>query len=151
MSKPQARLQTADPFPTTRLSVPNLARLVWRLRDDSIPHSVTIVHSAHEGEGELALSIAAARIARRGVKVAGPEPSTAFDLIEYGMRVGAKVVFCGELRRADDGRALRAAAHMGVRVVGIVTNQFFAEAQTIVKALGPWESCSLEFFSISFT
>ncbi|MBV8489189.1 MAG: hypothetical protein JO199_01575 [Candidatus Eremiobacteraeota bacterium] len=123
--------------------------MVWHLRDESIDHSVTIVHAKHDGEGELALSIAAARIARRGVKVAGPEPSTVFDLLEFGMRVGAKVVFCGELRRAEDGRALRAAAKMGVKVVGIVTNERFAEAQTIVKALGPWDHCHLEFFSIA--
>lgn len=40
-------------------------------------------------------------------------------------------------------------AAMGVRVVGIVTNPSFAEAQTIVKALGPWGNCNLEFFSIA--
>ncbi len=149
MPKAHVRLRPHDPYPTTQLSVPNLARLVWHLRDPGIAQSVTIVHAARDGEGELALSIAAARIVRNGVKVAGPEPWTAFDLVEYGIRVGAKVIFAGELRRAEDSRALRAAAHMGAKAVGIVTCGSFAEAQTMVKALGPWASCNLEFFSIA--
>ncbi|HTU82974.1 MAG TPA: hypothetical protein VMF61_12640 [Candidatus Acidoferrales bacterium] len=149
MGKLPARPQLHDQFPTTRLSVPNLARLVWHLRDASIQHSVTIVHAVQHGEGELALSIAAARIVRNGVKIAGPEPWTVIDTVEYGLRVGAKVIFAGELRRAEDSRALRAAACLGVKAVGVVTKQFFAEAQTMVRALGPWASCHLEFFSVS--
>lgn len=133
---------------TSDLSVPNLTRLVTRLRDAGTRGSVTIVHAGQGGEGELALSIAAARLTRRGLKVAGPEPMTVMDIVEYGARTGAKVVFAGELRRADDGKALRAAAKIGLKAVGIVTGAF-ADAQTMVKALGPWTEVDMEFFSIA--
>jgi hypothetical protein len=138
-----------DRFPTTKLAIPNLAKLVWRLRDDRIANCVTIVHALREGEGEWALAIAAARLARDGVKTIGPEPSTVHDLVEYGVHVGARIVFCGELRRADDGRALRAAAALGVKTVGVVTSAVYAEAELMVRALGPWSNCDLSFFSIA--
>ena len=41
-----------DPFPTTKLSVPNLAELVSRLRDPDIRRCVTIVHAKRDGEGK---------------------------------------------------------------------------------------------------
>jgi hypothetical protein len=137
------------PDSTANLSVPNLARVLIRLRDPDIRGSVTVVHAARPGEGELALSIASARLKHGGIKVAGPEPSTVFDLIEYGARIGATVIFAGELRRAEDGRALRAAAKVGIKAVGIVTSESFAEAQLMVRALGPWDGCDIDFFSIA--
>lgn len=126
-----------------------MARLVWRLRDDSIANSVTIVHAAQDGEGELALAIAAARISRNGVKVIGPEPSTVFDLVEYGLHIGAKVIFAGELRRLDDARALRGAAALGTKAVGIITAAAYGDAQMVLKALGPWTNFDVAFFSIA--
>ncbi|HTX58599.1 MAG TPA: hypothetical protein VMH02_02900 [Verrucomicrobiae bacterium] len=138
-----------DPHPTTSLAVPNLARLVWRLRDDTIAHSITIVHADREGEGDWALSIAAARIARKGVKVIGPEPYTVFDTVKYGIQLNARVIFAGELRRNEDARALRGAALLGVRVVGTITAGQFAEAQMMLRALGPWSDCDVELVSIA--
>jgi hypothetical protein len=149
MTKTAVHHSSRDPFPTTKLSIPNIATLVWRLRDDTIDHSITIVHAAREGEGELALAIAAARIARNGVKVLGPEPSTVFALVEHGLHIGAKVIFGGELRRLDDARALRAAAALGTKAVGIITTAHFGEAQMMLKALGPWGNCDVAFFSIA--
>ena len=149
MTRTQTRHSVRDQFPTTKLSIPNLARLVWRLRDDTIAHNITIVHAAGPGEGELALSVAGARIARNGTKVVGPEPSTVYDLVEYGMLIGAKVILAGELRRSDDSRALRGAALLGVKTVGIITSKLFSEAQMMLKALGPWGNCDVALFSIS--
>lgn len=148
MNRPAVR-HSRERFPTTELAVPNLARLVWRLREAPGGGSVTIVHAVREGEGEWALAIAAARIARGGVKVVGPEPSTVPHLVEYGLHVGAKVIFGGELRRADDGRALRTASAMGVKAVGIITAARFADAQLLAKALGPWSSHDFAFFSVT--
>ena len=133
---------------TTDLAIPNLARLVARLRDKSLAGCVTIVHATNTAEGEFTLSLAAARLERYAIKSFGPEESTVADGIEYGARIGAKVIFAGVLRRPDDGRALRAAAKVGLKVAGIVTGHF-AEAQTMVKALGPWAGYDLDFFSMA--
>jgi hypothetical protein len=122
---------------------------VWRLRDDSITNSITIVHAVNDGEGELALAIAAARIARNGVKVLGPEPSTVFALVEHGLHIGAKVIFGGELRRIDDARALRGAAALGTKAVGIITQRNYGDAQNMLRALGPWTNYDVGFFSIA--
>jgi hypothetical protein len=137
------------PDSTGDLPVPNLGRVVERLRDQSLNGCVTIVHAPRDGEGEWALSLVSARLSRRGLKVAGPEPTRVMDMIEFGARIGAKVIFAGELRRAEDGKALRAAAKLGIKVVGVVTHDQLSEAQIVVKALGPWDGCNVEFFSIA--
>ena len=138
-----------DAFPTTKLSIPNIATIVWRLRDEGIGNSVTIVHAGREGEGEWALAIAAARIARKGTKVFGPEPLAVLELLEHGLHIGAKVIFAGELRRLDEARAVRVASTMDARIVATITTPSFDEAQKLFDAMGPWMNCNTELISIA--
>lgn len=127
-----------DPFPTTRLSVPNLQQLVKRLRDNTLKTCVTVIHAKREGEGEWVLGNAAARLMRNNVKIFGPEAGTPADLIEHAMRIEAKVVFTGELRRDEDALAFRKAASHGLRPVGIITVIRLVEAQLMLEKMGPW-------------
>lgn len=127
-----------DPFPTIRLSVPHLRELLERLRSDSIRHGITIVHAKRPGEGEWILSNARARLMRGVIKIVGPEPVTATDLVEQAARIGAQVVLAGEMRRDVDARALRAAAALGMKPVGIITAAKISEAQIQLAMLGPW-------------
>jgi len=127
-----------DPFPTTTLSVPNLAELVTRLRDPDLHRAVTVIHAKREGEGEWILANAAARLMRSKIKVFGPEPGTAADVVEHALRIDAKVVFTGELRRNEDAIAFRKAASFGVRPVGTITVIRLVEAQMLLEAMGPW-------------
>ena len=129
---------TPDPFPTTRLSVPNLPELVTRLRDPDIKRCVTVIHAKREGEGEWVLANAAARLMRSKIKVFGPEPGTVADVVEHAIRIDAKVVFTGELRRTEDGIAFRRAAALGVRPVGTITVIRLLEAQMLLETMGPW-------------
>jgi hypothetical protein len=131
-------MERPDLFPTTRLSVPNLPELLARLRDPELTRCVTIVHSKRDGEGEWILANAAARLMRSSVKTFGPEAGTPADVVDHALRIGAKVVFTGELRRADDAIAFRRAAARGVRPVGTITVIRLAEAKMLVEALGPW-------------
>ena len=127
-----------DPFPTTRLSVPNLAELLMRLRNADIKNCITVVHAKREGEGEWILANAAARLTRSKIKVFGPEHGTAADVVEHGLRVDAKVVFTGELRRSEDSIAFRRAASFNVRPVGVITCIRLGEARMVLETLGPW-------------
>ena len=136
-----------DPFPTTRLSVPNLAELVGRLRDASIERCITIVHAKHQGEGEWVLANAAARLVRGGLRVFGPEPGTPADVVEHALRIDAKIVFTGELRRNDDAAAFRKAASYGVRPVGTLTVIRLIEAQMLLETMGPWTGYDVALLS----
>lgn len=136
-----------DPFPTTRLSVPNLAELVTRLRDPRLERCITVVHAKREGEGEWVLANAAARLMRSKVKLFGPEPGTAADVVEHGLRIDAKVVFTGELRRTEDAVAFRKAAALGVKPVGTITVIRLVEAQMLLESMGPWIGYNLALLS----
>jgi hypothetical protein len=136
-----------DPFPTPRLSVPNLSELLTRLRDPDIKKCITIVHAKREGEGEWVLGNAAARLMRGKIKIFGPEAGTASDLVDHAIRIDAKIVFTGEVRREDDAAAFRRAASYGVRPVGIVTVIRLTEAQLRLAQLGPWTGFDLELLS----
>lgn len=127
-----------DPFPTTKLSVPNLAELLLRLRDPSIRNCITAVHAKQQGEGEWVLANAAARLMRGKIKVLGPETGTAIDLVDHAIRIEAKVVFAGELRRGADGLAFRRAATFGIRPVGVITCIRLVEARLVLEEMGPW-------------
>ena len=137
-----------DPFPTTKLSVPNLTELVARLRDPALRHCVTIVHAKKEGEGEWVLANAAARLMRNNVKVFGPEPGTAGDVVEHALRIDAKVVFTGDLRRSEDAMAFRKAAALGIRPVGTITVIRLIEAKMLVEAMGPWTGFDVALLSV---
>ncbi|MBV8491207.1 MAG: hypothetical protein JO199_11825 [Candidatus Eremiobacteraeota bacterium] len=136
-----------DPFPTTKLSVPNLSELVNRLRDPTIRHCVTVVHAKREGEGEWVLGNAAARLMRSKMKTFGPSPGTVEDLVDHALRIEAKIVFLGELRRDDDGMALRKAASFGCRPVGIITCIRLGEAKLVLEAMGPWGGYNVALLS----
>lgn len=97
-------MNTSDPFPTIRLSVPHLRELLERLRSDTIRHGVTIVHAKRPEEGEWILSNARARLMRGTLKIVGPEAVRAADLVEQAARIGAQVVLTGEMRREDDAQ-----------------------------------------------
>jgi hypothetical protein len=137
-----------DPFPTTKLSVPNLTELVTRLRDPDIRRCITIVHAKREGEGDWVLANGAARLKRTGnVKVFGPEAGTPADVVEHAIRIDAKVVFTGELKRGEDGVAFRKAASFGIRPVGIITVIRLIEAQMLLESLGPWREFNVALLS----
>jgi hypothetical protein len=136
-----------DPFPTTRLSVPNLAELLIRLRNKDIKNCVTVVHAKREGEGEWICANAAARLQRGKIKIFGPSPGTAADVVEHALRIDAKVVFAGEMRRDADGLAFRRAAQFNVRPVGIITCIRLGEARMLLETLGPWLGFNVELLS----
>jgi hypothetical protein len=133
-------MSAPDPFPTIRLTVPHLRELLERLRSDDIRHGITVVHAKKPGEGEWILANARARLLRGSIKIVGPEAVRPADLVEQAARIGAKVVFVGELRREDDARALRVAAAMGIRPVGVITAPTLSEAQMLLAVLGPWNN-----------
>ena len=133
--------------PTTRLSVPNLTALLARLRNEELRRCVTFVHAKKEGEGEWVLGTAAARLMRGKVKIFGPEAGTIVDLVEHALRIGAKVLFAGEVRRDEDGRAMRQAASLGVRPVGVITCIRLVEAQMRLKEFGPWTGYDVALLS----
>ncbi len=132
-----------DPYPTIRMSVPHLAELLARLRDDDARRSVTIIHATKPEEGEWIFSNAASRLSRSGVRVFGPEPMKAKDLVEQAAHIGAKVIYVGEMRREEDARAIRAAASFGIRTVATVTAEHIEETQRLVEILGPWTGYDL--------
>lgn len=137
-----------DPFPTTTLSVPNLSELVVRLRDPELTRCVTVIHAKRNGEGEWILANAAARLSRSKMKVFGPEPGTAAEIVEHGLRTDAKVIFTGDLRRSDDAMAFRKAASLGVKPVGTITVIRLIEAQMSLEALGPWIGFDVVLLSV---
>lgn len=136
-----------DPFSTVKMRVPHLPELLARLRDASIARNVTIIHAAKPDEGEWIFTNAASRLTRNGVRVFGPEPMTAKDLVEQAALIGAKVAYIGELRREEDARALRAAASFGIAVVATITCAEKDEAQRLVEILGPWGSYDVALLS----
>jgi hypothetical protein len=137
-----------DPFPTTKLSVPNLSELVARLRDPARKNCVTVIHAKRDGEGEWVLANAAARLARSKIKVFGPEPGTASEVVEHALRIDAKIVLTGELRRSDDGLAFRKAASLGIKPVGTITVIRLVEAQMLLESMGPWTGYDVALLSV---
>jgi hypothetical protein len=140
-------MSAPDPFPTIRLTVPHLAELLARLRSDDIRHGITIVHAKKPEEGEWILANARARLLRNNVKILGPEPVRAADLVEQACRIGAQVVLAGEMRRDDDSRALRAAAALGLKPVAVITAPTLSEAQVTLAMLGPWTNYDVAMLS----
>lgn len=127
-----------DPFPTQRLSVPNLAELLMRLRNQEIRNCITVVHAKKEGEGEWICANAAARLQRGKIKLFGPSPGTLPDVVEHGLRTDAKIIFAGEMRRDSDGASFRKAAAHNVRPVGVITCIRLGEARMLLETMGPW-------------
>jgi stage III sporulation protein SpoIIIAA len=127
-----------DPFSTTSMSVPHLTELLARLRDETARRSITIIHASKAEEGEWIFSNAASRLSRSGIRIFGPEPMKAKDLVEQAAHIGAKVIYVGELRREEDARAIRAAATFGIRTVATITASQLEETQRLVEILGPW-------------
>jgi hypothetical protein len=136
-----------DPFPTIRLSVPHLRELLERLRSETIRYGITIVHAKRPEEGDWVLANARARLLRGTIKIVGPEPVRAVDLVEQAARIGAKVVLTGEMRREEDARALRAAAALGMRPVAVITAPTLSEAQMTLAVLGPWTNYDVALLS----
>lgn len=125
------------------MSVPHLSELLARLRDEETRRSITILHTRNSEEGEWIFSNAASRLTRSGVRVFGPEPMKAKDLVEQAAHIGAKVIYVGEMRREEDARAIRAAATFGIRTVAAITASTKEEAQRLVDILGPWTGYDL--------
>lgn len=133
-----------DPFSTTSMSVPHLSELLARLRDEETRRSITVLHASRADEGEWIFSNAASRLTRSGIRVFGPEPMKAKDLVEQAALIGAKVIYVGELRREEDARAVRAAASFGIRTVATITAASIEEAQRLLEILGPWTAYNLQ-------
>jgi len=129
------------------MTVPNLVDLLARLRDESNSNCITIIHAEKHGEGDWVIANAAARLARNNIKVAGPEPIKVIDVVERAIRMGAKVAFVGEVRREEDARAVRAAAALNIKPVGIVTAGKLVDAQALLTILGPWKGYDLVLLS----
>ena len=68
-------------------------------------------------------------------------------MVEHAARIGAQVVLTGEMRREDDARALRAAAALGMRPVGVITAAKLSEAQMMLAVLGPWTNYDVALLS----
>lgn len=134
-------------FPTTSINVPNLVPLMERLRDDNLKRSITIVHVASSEEGEWICSTAAARLARYGDKMVGPEPGRVIDLVETAIRSKVPYVFAGEIRREEDARALRAAATLGIKTVAFIVRPSRKEADDTLTMLGSWSSFDVALLS----
>lgn len=133
-----------DPFSTTSMSVPHLPELLARLRDEETRRSITILHAKRPDEGEWIFSNASSRLTRSGVRVFGPEPMKAKDLVDQAAHIGAKVIYVGEMRREEDARAIRAAAAFGIRTVATITASSIEEARRLLEILGPWTGYNLE-------
>ena len=134
-------------FPTTSINVPNLVPLMERLRDENRKRAITIVHVASSEEGEWICSTAAARLARYGDKMIGPEPGRVIDLVETAIRVKVPYLFAGEIRREEDARALRAAATLGIKAVAFLVRPSRKEADDTVTMLGSWGSFDVALLS----
>jgi ADP-ribose pyrophosphatase YjhB (NUDIX family) len=134
-------------FPTTSINVPNLVQLMDRLRDENRKRSITIIHVASAEEGEWICSTAAARLARYGEKMIGPEPGKVIDLVETAIRVKVPYLFAGELRREEDARALRAAATLGIKPVAFIVRPSRKEADNLLTMLGSWSSFDIALLS----
>lgn len=70
-----------DPYSTITMKVPHLSDLLARLRDDGARRSITILYATKAEEGEWIFSNAASRLLRNGIRVFGPEPMKAKDLV----------------------------------------------------------------------
>ncbi len=127
-----------DPYSTIKMRVPHLTELLARLRDAAAIRSVTIIHARKPEEGEWIFSNASSRLTRAGVRVFGPEPMKAHDLVQQAAHINAKVVYVGEIRREEDTRAIKAAAQFGMKVVGTITCPQLEEARRLTELLGPW-------------
>jgi len=137
----------SDKYPTTVMRVPNLVELLARLRDPGLRNPITVLHGRVEGEGEWVTANAAARMQRENIKAVGPEAASFSALVEHAARLGAKIVFLGEVRRAEDGRALRNAASLGIHPVAYLTMRTRAEAQDLLTVIGPWEKYDIVLLS----
>ena len=109
--------------------MPNLVPLMERFRDENRKRAITLVHVASSEEGEWICSTAAARLARYGDKMIGPEPGRVIDLVETAIRVKVPYLFAGEIRREEDARALRAAATLGIKAVAFLVRPSRKEAR----------------------
>ncbi|HTX55667.1 MAG TPA: hypothetical protein VMD47_01050 [Candidatus Acidoferrales bacterium] len=136
-----------DIFATTSINVPNLVPLMERLRNENLKRTITLLHVASSDEGEWICSTAAARLARNGEKMIGPEPGKVIDLVETAIRMKTPYLFAGEVRREEDARALRAAATLGIKAVAYIARASRKEAENTVTMLGPWNSFDLALLS----
>ncbi|MBV8490079.1 MAG: hypothetical protein JO199_06055 [Candidatus Eremiobacteraeota bacterium] len=118
-----------------------------RLRNADIRNCITVIHAKREGEGEWICGNAAARLQRGKIKIFGPSPGTVPDIVEQALRVDAKIVFAGEMRRDADGLAFRKAASFGVRPVGVITCIRLSEARMVFETMGPWTGYNVELLT----
>jgi hypothetical protein len=140
-------MQQFDPFPTVKMSVPNLKELLARMRDTSLRNAITIVHADSPEQGEWILANAAARLTRSGARLFGPEAMPPAAIVEQALRIGAKTVLVGEVRRAEDAQALRAAAALGINVAGTISKPQRRQAVQLLDLLGPWGNYDIRLIS----
>jgi hypothetical protein len=139
--------QRFDPYPTVKMAVPNLKELLARLRDGKLRNAITIVHAENPEQAEWIFATAAARLTRSGVRVFGPESLPPAGIVEQALRIGAKTVLAGEMRRADDAQALRAAAALGINIAATISKPERHQAQELLDLLGPWTNYDLLLLS----
>ncbi|HTU68902.1 MAG TPA: hypothetical protein VMF11_01160 [Candidatus Baltobacteraceae bacterium] len=132
---------------TTRINIPNFVPLMDRLRAENLKRAITLLHVRSAEEGEWICSTASARLMRDKVNVLGPTDGKMIDVVEQAVRVKAAIVFGGELRRAEDARALRAAATFGIRPVAFVARETRRDANDLLTMLGPWGSFDVVLLS----
>jgi hypothetical protein len=133
-----------DPFPTAKLSVPFLAELLDRLREPKTDKLIIIFQAQNAEEGEWILANVASRLARSGLSVHEAEPSTLMSNLELSLSKKVAVALVGEMRRVDDGKAVRTAASLGLsRIVAFFAMPDRTEFDNSVKAIGPWDMVDL--------
>ncbi len=133
-----------DPFPTAKLTVPYLTELLEKLRAPKTDKLVIIFQAQSAEEGEWILANTASRLSRSGLRVHEAEPSTLMNNLELALAKKVAIALIGELRRVEDGKAIRAAASFGLsRIVGFFAMPDRTEFDNSVKAIGPWENVDL--------
>lgn len=133
-----------DPFPTAKLTVPYLSELLEKLREPKTDKLIIIFQAQNAAEGEWILANVASRLSRGSMRVHEAEPSTLMNNLEMALSKKVAVALVGELRRVDDGKALRAAAGLGLsRIVAFFAMSDRVEFDNSVKAIGPWDAVDL--------
>ncbi len=128
-----------DPFPTMKLSVPYLPEMLEKLRDPKGNRLIIIFQAQSTDEGDWILANVAARLTKSGLTYYQAEPLKVIDNLEMAMRKQAAVTLLGEIRRAEDGKAMRTAAELGMRaIVAYFAMPARQDFDNSCKAIGPW-------------
>jgi|SRR5579863_7465251 len=136
-----------DPFPTVTLKVPYLKETLDLLRDPALERVVVILHTHSAEESEWVLANVAARLARSRIPTFGPEQYRPVEMIEQALREKKRIALVGDIRRVEDGHAMKTAAGMGLRLVATVPVIAKSDFENVVAELGPWRNVNLSTFT----